>query len=279
MSSARRLDVAAALDPALDAGVGRARGRTLGSALNLLDGFQLRSRGSVHRVPMSVQRLLAFLALQNRPVQRLFVAGNLWLAASEEHANASLRTALWRLRLLDSRLVDATPTHVALVSDMAVDVRDVTSAALRAIAGSARARDVAALRSSRDLLPDWYDDWVVVERERFRQIRLHALDALCESFSAAGRYADAADAALCAIADDPLRESAHRALIRTHLREGNPGEAIRHYGLYRDVLARRLGLEPSAELQALLESVTSPQTKGRVDAGARVTLQALALLA
>lgn len=258
MSHVRYLDVAAALDSHQgDVGV-RTHPSRVRQALSLLDGFQLRSRGRVVSTPLSTQRLLAFLALHERPVQRVFVAGSLWLAASEDRANASLRTALWRLHRLDGRLVDVTPTQVALVSDVLVDVRFASAAAHRAIRDEAEDGDLAELCNTRELLPDWYDDWVVIERERFRQLRLHALDALCDRLTAAARYADAADAALCAIAVEPLRESSHRALIRTHLAEGNPGEAIRQYRLYRDLLASDLGLDPSPELRALVRAVGDP---------------------
>lgn len=244
------LNVAAALQPRhADA---RASVHAGMRALSLLDGFQVRTRGRVVRVPMSSQRLLAFLALHARPLQRLFVAGSLWLAASEDHANASLRTTLWRLRRLDRGLVQATPTHVALVPDVAIDLRDTSAAARRAISGNLQEGDVSMLCNTEELLPDWYDDWVVIERERFRQLRLHALDALCDRFTGSGRYADAANAALCAITIEPLRESAHRALIRTHLAEGNHGEAIRHYELYCSLLERRLGLDPSPKLRELV---------------------------
>lgn len=257
MPLARNVDVAAALDSPQGVGGMRPRRSGVRRALSLLDGFQLRSRGRVVNLPMSSQRVLAFVALHERPVQRLFVAGNLWLAASEDRANASLRTALWRIRRLDDRLVVASSTHVALVSNVSVDVRDACAAAHRAIRDEAGDDDLVELCNSRELLPDWYDDWVVIERERFRQLQLHALDALCDRLTVAARYADAADVALCAIAFEPLRESSHRALIRTHLAEGNPGEAIRQYDLYRDLLASHLGLDPSPELRALVRAGTA----------------------
>jgi DNA-binding SARP family transcriptional activator len=56
--------------------------------------------------------------------------------------------------------------------------------------------------------PDWYDDWLQMERERFRQLRLHALETLAERFVALGRHAQAIDAALAAVQVDPLRETA-----------------------------------------------------------------------
>lgn len=44
-----------------------------------------------------MERLIAFLAVQAQPDQRVFVAGTLWTDASEERANASLRTTPWVL--------------------------------------------------------------------------------------------------------------------------------------------------------------------------------------
>ena len=72
-----------------------------------------------------------------------------------------------------------------------------------------------------DLLPDWYDDWLFLERERLGRLRVHALEALCRRFLDAGFPARAIDLALTAVSVEPLRESAHRALISTHLAEGN----------------------------------------------------------
>jgi len=220
-----------------------------------LHGFQLRAPDGIVKLPLGEQRVLAFLALHGRWLQRLFVAGNLWLESSEERANASLRTALWRLRRPDCRLVEATPTHLALASCVAVDVRDVSASAERAIRHASDDEDLFELREAGDLLPDWYDDWVIIERERFRQRRLHALETLCGTLTAASRFAEATDAALAAIAVEPLRESAHRALIRAYLAEGNAGDAIHHYRLFSDLLSRQIGLEPSPQMQDLVSDL------------------------
>jgi len=103
-----------------------------------------------------------------------------------------------------------------------------------------------------DLLPDWYDDWVLVERERLRQLRLHALEALAISRMEAGRHGEAAGAALSAVSIEPLRESAQRVLIRVHLAEGNVGEAVRQYHSYKQLLLEELGLAPSDQLESLM---------------------------
>jgi DNA-binding SARP family transcriptional activator len=106
-----------------------------------------------------------------------------------------------------------------------------------------------------DLLPDWYDEWVVVARERFRQLRLHALEALSQRLTAAGRIPQAIEAGLAAVAAEPLRESAHRTVICAHLSEGNPAEAIAQYRKYRRLLRTELGIEPSRRMEELMASM------------------------
>jgi DNA-binding SARP family transcriptional activator len=227
--------------------------------VSLLRGFELRRGPEVVRLPLSAQRLLAFLALHDRPLLRPYVAGTLWLESSQEHANANLRTALWRLRRPGCRVVSASPDSLALERGVAVDLRDAELIAHRAIEHAGRPDDLAELRTTGDLLPDWYDDWLLIERERFRQLRLHALEVLCEDLAAAGSFAAAAEAGLAAVAGEPLRESAHRALIKAYLAEGNVGEAVRQYEVFRRVMLDELGLEPSPLIQELVRPFAPPR--------------------
>ena len=59
---------------------------------------------------------------------------------------------------------------------------------------------------------------------------------------------------LSAIRLEPLRETATRALIAVHLAEHNVVEAARRYRVFRDVLARELGVAPSPALRRMVES-------------------------
>ncbi len=222
--------------------------------ISLLRGFDFLLGGSQVQLPLSAQRLLAFLALQNRPVQRLFVAGSLWLDSSEAKANASLRTTLWRLTRCSDHVVDATPTHLALATGVDVDVTEVTVLAQSVISGCTplEVDQATLLCGAGEILPDWYDNWVLIEREHFRQLRLHALEALCERLTASGRLLEATQAGIAAVKAEPLRESAHRVLIQAFLAEGNAGEALRQYHLFRDLLGRQLGLEPSTLMEDLI---------------------------
>jgi DNA-binding SARP family transcriptional activator len=223
--------------------------------LGVLQGFRLERDGESFELPLGIQRLVAFLAVHNRPLLRLFVAGNLWIDSTEEHANANLRTALWRLHRLGFQLVDATRNHLSLAPDVVVDLHDLSGRARQVLRHEvAPTRDnLDAILSGGDVLPDWYDDWVVVEREQFRQLRLLALETLCRDHSTAGSYAAAVEAGLACIAAEPLRESAHRALIGAHLAEGNRVEAIRQFRLYEALVLDELGVEPSAAIRGMLE--------------------------
>jgi DNA-binding SARP family transcriptional activator len=214
-------------------------------ALRLLRSFELVRAGEPLELPLSAQRLLAFLALREHPLSRVHVAGVLWPEATQEHANASLRTALWRLHRVGVELVIATSTSVLLAGDVAVDVRETNRRARRILdGGGAVDGDTGQLSQAGELLPDWYDDWVLIERERVRQLCVNALELASAEATAAGRTAQATDAALAAVSFEPLRESAHRAVIAAHLAAGNFSEALRQYRLCRRLLGA-IGLEPS----------------------------------
>ena len=220
--------------------------------LVLLGAFAVEHDGSRLDLPPSAQRVLAFVALHPHPLQRAYVAGSLWPDSSEERAHACLRSALWRLGRDGHRLVTGPPPLLQRGKDVEVDLREAERQARAALDGGSDGDLVTALARGGDLLPDWYDDWVLLERERYRQLRLRALDGLCERLARAGRLTEAFDAGLASVTSDPLRESAHRALVRMHLAEGNVGEAVRQYQLCRRLLNEQLGLEPSPLMDELV---------------------------
>jgi DNA-binding SARP family transcriptional activator len=112
--------------------------------------------------------------------------------------------------------------------------------------------DIGELAHTGDLLPGWYDDWVLFERERLRQMRLHSLEKLAGHMAGQGQHAEAVEAALAAVAADPLRESAHRTVVEVHLAEGNVSEALRAFERCRQLMSEELGIEPSPQMQSLI---------------------------
>jgi DNA-binding SARP family transcriptional activator len=223
--------------------------------LTLIDSFELRFDGEPARLPLGSQRLVAYLALRERPLLRVHVAGTLWVHSSENRSYANLRTALWRLGGSRHAVVEATTSHVGLSRAVVVDVRRVAALARGLLDHPEQANELERSELDGDLLPDWYDDWVLVERERLRQLRLHALERLAEQAIDAAQYGQAIDIALSAIRADPLRESAHRVLIRAHVAEGNGSLAIRQYREYCRLVREQLRLGPTRELRELVAGI------------------------
>lgn len=229
--------------------------RPVAATLSLLGSFSLECAGEFLTLPGTTQRLLAFLALNRTAVHRLFVAGTLWPETSERRANGNLRTTLWRLNGVSESIVVNRGDCLALDPRVEVDLYRVVALSQGLLRGEANHDDIriGGLMLTGDLLPGWYDDWVVQERESFRELRLHALEQRCRDMTAADRFGDAIEAGLAAVAGDPLRESSRRALIGAHLLEGNHVQALRQYRQYRDDLEVELGVQPSRQMASLFD--------------------------
>jgi len=225
------------------------------TTLHLLGGPRVVSRGRQIGLPEGSKRLVAYVALHGRRVERRCLAEALWPGVDQHRAAGNLRSAMWRLGGCQVRVLLAEPTTIRLHRDVRVDVDDVCSWAQRVTAGRAGRRDLAmapmALEAL-DLLPGWYDDWVDDQRERLRITLLQAIDALASVLVRENRCAEAVEAALAAVSVEPLRESAQRALIEAHIAEGNRCEAWRSYASYDRMLVRELGIHPSGDLLRLL---------------------------
>jgi DNA-binding SARP family transcriptional activator len=214
--------------------------------LSLLGAWQLCVRDNMVDVGINGQRLLALLALRGA-CDRPFISGILWPDCSDQHAQANLRATLTRLhRRHVDHIIHLDYRLLSLQEEVRVDVQDLIATASAVLDGT-RPPDRCALRQlcANDLLAGWYEDWVLCERERLRQLRLHALEALSGQLLAIGDPMAAVDAALEAVALEPLRESAHRAAIRAYLVEGNRGEALYQLGKLRHLLLGELGIQPS----------------------------------
>jgi len=225
----------------------------------VLGTFGIRAQG--HRLPALAgvsQRLLALLGVRDRVMMRGVVAATLWPDASEAHAQSSLRSALGRLGGVAREAVRVTPHELVLADGVAVDLRAARALVRRLLESAAPLHDtdlgMDSVRTlSEDVLPGWYDDWVLVDGEEWRQLRLHALETLADELSAIGRYGEALSAAGAAVRADPLRESAHAAVVRVHVAEGNRSEALREVASYRELLGHELRLEPTSRLQELID--------------------------
>jgi DNA-binding SARP family transcriptional activator len=229
--------------------------------VTLLDGFRLEVPGRHQRsagdeLPRGVQRLVAHLCLSHRPT-RTATAGQLWPDVPEDHAHGSLRSALWRLNKATPGLIEVSGSALRLAAGVRVDVWELDDWAQRAISPPGGADEVAVPDATLlgDLLPGWYDDWVLLERERLRQLRMQALEAVAARLAFLGRHCEALEAAYAAVRADPLRESAHRTVVRVHLAQGNLAEALRAYEFFRAMVEDELGVPPTEQMTRLVQDI------------------------
>jgi len=224
--------------------------------LRLLGHFRLAYGGETVDLCGNAQRLLALVGLRSC-VSRTVLAGTLWPEATEAHARGSLRSTLCKLPHGDRALVTCDRNTISIVDSVTVDARELADTALhlvRSFATPGAELVPTVLFGEGELLPGWDDDWALFERERLRQLRLHALDALAHRLVREGRYALARETALTSVRIEPLRESAHRAVVSAHLAEGNAQAAVRHYGAFRRLLREELGVPPSPLFTRMLQS-------------------------
>ena len=224
--------------------------------LQLLGTFELRVDGASVALSPGSQRLLVFLALRDRAIARIALAGTMWPDVSEGRAGDSLRSAIARLEAPARSALRTSSTGLRLAETAAIDLHDAQALAHRLLhSGVLLDSDISAASLatlSRELLPDWYDDWVLGEAEDWRYLRMNALEALAVRLLDARLLGEAATAARAVMRIDPLRESPQTTLVRVQLAMGNASAALETFERFRTILHAALGLAPSKQLADLV---------------------------
>jgi DNA-binding SARP family transcriptional activator len=229
--------------------------------LCLLGGPYVLRAGRRCNIPEGSKRLLAFVALHGGRVDRRVAAGTLWPDGADERAAGNLRSALWRLKGAGIDVLEVDNLVLRLRQHVISDVHALCDWAARLVEGRATPEDLRTVTwdpEAADILPGWYDDWVICERERIRQRLLHGLEAASRQLVVRGQPADAVEAAMNAVRFEPLRESAQQVLIEAHLAEGNYVEALRAFQAYAQLAREELGIAPGPALTALVERRSAP---------------------
>ena len=231
--------------------------------LELLRRFEVTNGGCRISLPLGAQRLLAFLALQEDGAHHAAAAEQLWPDCTPYRAAANLRSALCQGRRLGClTAIESVGPRLMLSPSVCVDLHRVWESARHVTEGVGTLPiDWASLVSdlSRELLPGWSEDWLILERERWDQVRVYALEGLAQQFQVADQYLPALQAALAAMAVDPIRETAHRIVIEVHLAEGNVANALKRYHDYRAFLRRELNVAPSRQMPQLVRDLSPTQ--------------------
>ncbi|MBB4898697.1 ATP-binding protein [Streptomyces griseomycini] len=237
--------------------------------VRVLGRFRMGPAGGPPWRPASAraESLLGYLVLhRDEPQPRGRLAGLLWPESSEAQARTNLRHLLHTLRgaVPDvDHVLEVTARTVAWRADAAcaLDVTAFESALERARAlpagrrAPALAEAVAAYTG--ELLADCDDAWVVPERERLRAEFTDALEELAALAHRSGDHRAAVGHLERLVQEDPVRESAHRGLMRVHAALGDRARAVRAYHACVAVLERELGVAPSPQTRAAYAALLS----------------------
>lgn len=249
--------------------------------IHLFGGFLLE-RDGVALPPIASRAgrsLLAYLVMhRGRPIQRDLLAGLFWPELPEGRARRRLSHTLWQTQDV---VGNDSVSYLAVTADTLafdssnpywLDVEEFDrgfddSRLSRGETSSGAGADVAALRACvelyrGDFLAGFFDDWVVVDQDHYRQRYLEVLDRLVAVTKANGGYEEALGYARRLTHHDALREEAHQEVMRLSFLLGRTTEAVQQFERCRSVLAEELGTEPSEPTLQLYEKIVRHRKAG-----------------
>lgn len=224
-----------------------------------------------------LQSLLTYLVLhQTAPQTRSHLAFLLWPDSTDAQAHSNLRKLLHQLRQTlpnadhflhtDRHTLQWLPAYPH--PSWTLDVLDIELALAQAKQAQ-QAQDTTTLRQALeqavylyrgDLLPSCYDEWILPERDRIRQLFFQAAEQLIILLEQERDYAAAIRTAQHLLRHDPLQEATYRHLMRFYALRNDRATALRIYHTCATTLERELGTEPSHATRQTYESLLQLDT-------------------
>jgi serine/threonine protein kinase/DNA-binding SARP family transcriptional activator/WD40 repeat protein len=214
-----------------------------------LDGetIEIRSRIS--------QSLFAYLVLHREtPLRRELLAGKFWPDSNETNARNNLRQALWQIRsALGQDVFTADKVTLSVDPDLEwiVDIDALSVDASASVDKILAAADVY----HGDLLPGFYDDWVILEREHIRGTYTQLMERLLDKLIEAKRWPEVSEWAERWIALGHIPEPAFRGLLTAQAAKGDLTGVSTVYQRCVDMFQRELGMDPSQQTKKLFEQL------------------------
>jgi DNA-binding SARP family transcriptional activator len=202
------------------------------------------------------QRLLVYLLLhRHQTAYRDRLAFTLWPDLPEKEALATFRRALSEVRA-----AVPPPPRGEWIAIQADEIRWNSDAPCWLDAAeyeaSLRLGTPAGLRRAvelytGDLLAEFDEPWIDLERAQFREMQFNALRKLGVHERAAGRPGVAAALARRALQLDPLAENAYQDLMLALAAAGDRSAALAEYDQFSRLLREELGIDPLPETRQL----------------------------
>lgn len=219
----------------------------------VLDTFAVKVDDVDIQLPPRSQALLAYLAISGRAIARRSLVDHLWPDCDPARGPARLRNVLWRTNSIVPGLVTSEAVTVELRPTVRVDLDEARRGATLLLASGQRYPSPRMIRLLQyDLLPDWDEEWLDIERRAFAILRLRALEQLARLSLEHSRHFEAERACRAIIAAEPYRESARLLLAEVLIDEGNPGLALSELTDFTQFLKDDLGIGPNQEIKELV---------------------------
>jgi SARP family transcriptional regulator, regulator of embCAB operon len=229
----------------------------------------LRGEDITHRLPLGqAQAIFAFLVLhRDRSWSRSELVDAMWPISPPARADRDIAALLSRIRAVVGAGVLPVGTLVRLHLPVAaeVDLEVALDSIDRAEAAVHRsewttawvAGKSALAIARRGFLPEVRLPWAERQRARLRDITLRGYEVVGESGLGIGgpQLAAAQRLGMEIIAEEPMRESGYRLVMRACVARGNHAEAVQVYDRMRRRLADELGLDPGPQSRALFDAV------------------------
>ncbi|MBI3163854.1 MAG: tetratricopeptide repeat protein [Chloroflexi bacterium] len=221
-----------------------------------------------------VPALLAYLAVTRRAHSRDKLAALLWSEMSDADAKNNLRQALTNLRKFFEDELTITRDTIEFTGDGFIDSTQFEANVKSASTFDPEPASVILTDSLRlyrgDFLEGFhvrdapgFEDWMLTERARLRELALGALHTLTQFHTTRGHFSEAIAFASRMLTFDPWREEAHRQLMLLQARTGQISAALSQYETCKKILEKELGVEPSLETTVLYERIRSARQAAR----------------
>ena len=239
-------------------------------ACYVLGGFEIRHGDEPIQLPPTAksQSLLAFLILhRRRPQSRDHLADLFWGNRPERKARRSLSTALWHIRRAFPHTDILSSTSHTVQIHPQIDIWVDAEQFERMVEESTREETTAPVVHLQDalalyrgeLLAGFYDDWLMNDRYRLELLFLEGLSRLLRCYEARQDFPALLETGLRLLRHSPLREDAHRAVMRAYQQLGQRNAALQHYRHFRDLIRAELNTDPTAETTRLYRAILSEQ--------------------
>jgi len=239
--------------------------------VRLLGGFEVRRNGeSVAITSRPAQSLFAYLILTaGTSHRREKLAGLLWPDSTEENARDYLRHGLWKLRkAIEKKSSKGATNQYILADDISVSFNTDAPYSLDA----ERLEQIDAERESTDammnvlslyegeLLPGFYDEWIVLEREHLQAVFEQKMEGLLERLQTEARWSENLEWGERWISFGQKPEAAYRFLMTAHAARGDMSKVASTFERCTKSL-EEFGVEPSGQTRALYENLKSGKEK------------------